>query len=744
MTYPGIPENVYQYQNTFNYSVWTPDTEILLTSVPWDSSYRDIVRFPDEKARDAWFASRPSFSHVIDKMIYLKFNEPIRINLPFSYVQRFNYVVVRNSAQPILPAELSQPDTFYYFISDVQYVSPNVTQLNVQLDVWQTYGYGVHFNQCYVERGHIGIANENSTIYNMADYLIEPEGLNIGEEYDTLYYDWTSFIEDEPIIVIQSTTSLTAARTTTIDGVEGANLVTATGDIVDGVPSGCECYGISLGEFMNFMRDISAYPWVSQGITYIAVLPDANVSLGTVVYQGNGYALHALQKSDFSPDDLFPGAITIENWRQRFINALPARYRSLIKLMCYPYSFMELTTLNGGEIIFKPECAQEEDVTVSAEVDGETVTLTVPRDNLTLAVKSTYALPNPRLVVYPMFYNGTTYRMHGGSTRYNTMELVGGENLDFALTLSNWPQLSLVNNMYSYYLAANQFGLNYSFQSADWSYNKAIAAANTSYYQTQSAIDAAWMTAGFQNQNRNELNQIANEKAMWGGFTGSMSAVTSAAGSAITPGKGITSPIAAITGLANVGLELGTAAHNVNWNNETTALNNALNNNLTSVSTQQQQYVADTNRQYAEFAAKGDYATAIQGIQAKVQDARLTQPSTSGQQGGDTFNLSNGYVGLLVKYKRMKPNYITQIGEFWLRYGYYVNRWITPPDDLMVMGKFTYWKMQSVYLDGGHAPELFKETIRGIFEKGVTVWCSPDDIGVTDNADNPVREGVAY
>ena len=739
MEYPGIPENVYQYQNMFNYSVWTPNTEILLTSVPWDSSYRDIVRFPSEKVRDAWFASRPSFSHVIDKMIYLKFNEPIRINLPFSYVQRFNYVVVRNSAQPILPSELSQPDTFYYFISDVQYVSPNVTQLNIQLDVWQTYGYEVRFNQCYVERGHIGIANENSTIYNMADYLIEPEGLNIGEEYDTLYYDWTSFIEDEPIIVIQSTTSLTAARTTTIDGVEGANLVTATGDIVDGVPSGCECYGISIGEFMNFMRDISAYPWVSQGITYIAVLPDANVSLGNVVYQGDGYALHSLKKSDFSPDDLFPGAITIENWRQRFINALPARYRSLTKMMCYPYSLMELTTLNGGEIIFKPECAQEEDVTVSAEVNGETVSLTVPRDNLTFAVKSTYALPNPRLVIYPMFYNGTTYTMHPGSTRYNTMELVGGENLDFALTLSNWPQLSLVNNMYTYYLASNQFGLNYSFQSADWSQNKALTAATTSYNQTQSAIEAAWATTNLQNENRRQMNYQANERAMWSGAKQVGSGLVDAATSAVTR-----NPVGAVGGLVNAGLAVADTSMQMAWNNETTALNNALATDTTAVSTGQQQYVADTNRQYAEFAAKGDYATTIQGIQAKVQDARLTQPSTSGQQGGDTFNLSNGYVGLLVKYKRMKPNYITQIGEFWLRYGYYVNRWITPPDDLMVMGKFTYWKMQSVYLDGGHAPELFKETIRGIFEKGVTVWYNPDDIGVTDNADNPVREGVAY
>lgn len=39
----------------------------------------------------------------------------------------------------------------------------------------------------------------------------------------------------------------------------------------------------------------------------------------------------------------------------------------------------------------------------------------------------------------------------------------------------------------------------------------------------------------------------------------------------------------------------------------------------------------DTNRDYADFAARGDYANQIGAINAKVQDATLIQPTTSGQ-----------------------------------------------------------------------------------------------------------------
>ena len=59
------------------------------------------------------------------------------------------------------------------------------------------------------------------------------------------------------------------------------------------------------------------------------------------------------------------------------------------------------------------------------------------------------------------------------------------------------------------------------------------------------------------------------------------------------------------------------------------------------------------------------------------------------------------------------------------------------------MSNFTYWKMQQVQVNGT-LPELFKETIRGIFEKGVTVWTNPNNINNIDLADNDIVEGVRY
>ena len=67
-----------------------------------------------------------------------------------------------------------------------------------------------------------------------------------------------------------------------------------------------------------------------------------------------------------------------------------------------------------------------------------------------------------------------------------------------------------------------------------------------------------------------------------------------------------------------------------------------------------------------------------------------------------------------------------------------------PPGDLRCGENFTYWKMQAVSLGGDQIPELFRETIRGIFEKGVTVWTDPNKMYTVDLTENAPLPGVSY
>jgi len=60
------------------------------------------------------------------------------------------------------------------------------------------------------------------------------------------------------------------------------------------------------------------------------------------------------------------------------------------------------------------------------------------------------------------------------------------------------------------------------------------------------------------------------------------------------------------------------------------------------------------------------------------------------------------------------------------------------------MENFTYWEMKNVSLSGTPMPEMFKQAIRGIFERGTTVWNDPRKINRIDFADNKIVEGIKY
>lgn len=731
---PGVPNDIYKWENMFDYSVWTPDTIVRCCSVPWDASYRDIVRFSSDDERDKYFEelANNSYSFTIggenrSNFVYLRYGQPIHVPTPFSMINQTNYLIVSNPTQQV-PAQTGQgvppniPDTFYYFITDVQFIAPNCTQISVQLDVWQTYYKRVKWGVCYINKGHLGIANANSTIDNLAEYMTDTEGLDIGDEYEIINQQFISFQDTSQYVVVMSSADLTSP----FGDVEDAQLNTARGSKNDGMPCGSACYAFTGASFLRLMDILHDKPWISQCIQLITVVPrvfcqvDAPTEIAGV--PGLGYTLSPFGFDDgsvYEVPDLF------DNYR------IPDRYKHLFKFYTFPYTFLEMTALNGGEIILKNECMR-------------TGVLPSGSKGTRIKTRSICAPPDIRGYVFPEGYNASSIdndRVVSYKTPFgddgDTL-IYAGEGFDIALGFSNFPQLSLVNNSYINYLASTANQRNYEFASANWSQQKAQMGYNLAYNQATSGINTGLQNQNISNQANYAMADIQQERNAYQGATGVIGNAIGAAGSLATGNI-----LGAATGAYNAAQTAYGTALNADWINRQTSTQVGAATATAQNSANNQRYVRDTNQEYAQFASKGDYENAIQGIQAKVQDAKLLQPSTAGQNGGDAFNLGNGYCGILLKWKRLKTNYMTQVGDFWLKYGYYVNRWYKPNDDLKCMSNFTYWKMQNASLQAD-MPELFAEAIRGIFEKGVTVWSDPNKINMINVTDNEIVGGIVY
>lgn len=699
----------YQFGLNFNYAVWTADTVITMCNVPWNNDYRDIVKFDDRKALNNYINAMEFSNTQIKNMSYAKVNQPIRIDIPFNKAYKYNYLRASNPIQPV-PGGDTQRD-FYYFITDIRYVAPNTTEIVVQLDVWQTFGYDVTFGNSYIERGHIGIANSRQMDNHGRDYLTVPEGLDTGSEYQVIATR-SEFIMGNGVydILVASTVDLLADAGTAA----APKLTAANGGYLNLLPTGATFYVFdspaSLQFFLNLKRD---QPWVTQGIVSITLIPPVSRYI-------SGFTFAAHGTPTVAPSAL-PQKVNRDMWdawreSDGIWERIPERYRHLKKFITHPYMGIEMTTWNGTPLAIKPESWNSDNAEVQERISM------VP--------------PGQRIVVMPKGYNATS-----DDEAWIDPNDDGGEYLDFATVIGNFPTMAVVNNMAMSYLAQNSHGIAFMNQSADWSQQRALRGNQVSYDQASSAMftqeqmgitarNADWAQTALTNRTMGNQAILGTFSTIGGGATQGL--VAGGAGAGVGAAGGLVGAIA-----NNIGTMI-----NQDANNQAASIRNA-----SSVANIQDQVghgslLRDTNKSLADWAARGDYENTIAGINAKIQDSKMTQPTVSGQVGGEAMNIIHNDVRVSLRWKMIDLSHIRLIGEYWLRYGYAVRQFGVIPASLMVMSNFTYWKLTETYITSAPMPEGFKQAIRGIFEKGVTVWADPNKIGAIDIADNEPLEGI--
>lgn len=702
----------------WNFDAWPAGSMVTLVNVPWSNTYRDVVRFNSREDLNAYIDSQVTEqADIRTNMSYVPTNRPIRLADPENRLYRYNYLRVSN---PTIPGTNDRKKDYYYFITSVEFVNGGTSLITVQLDVFQTFMYDVNFGTCYVERGHVGIANENMFDQWGRTYLTVPEGIDTGSNYVISQTHREMIIspslQDYNDYLVCSVVDLTADP---FDSEGFPTVETAKGGRIQSVWSGASYYIVRGPNFTDFVTALSKYPWVAQGIISVSVIPRVQRYDDTFDYTVVDQTLHLTEVPEgvLPPRkyNIYSGSA---DWRQDLMNSLPERYRHLWKFTTHPYCSVQLTTNLGTPLDLRPESWANTHLMVSEHVS--------------------LPLPSQRIGIYPIGYNDA-----------DQDSLSEGEEYDRATMVSNLPQVAIVNDAAALALANQTHSLAYSRSSADWSQQKALRGNALSYDQATSAINLS--SDVLNQQQATERQNLANQN-QWAQDDAFRKTITNTAGAAIggaAVGGIAGAAVGAIGGLGSGLMGQWDASINANRATETLGINQRSAQSINRMQSQQQGYVRDTNRSLSDWAAKGDYENTIAGINAKVQDTEMTPPSVAGQVGGEMFNLTRDVGGgvsgqeIIARVRRVDDAHVRMIGDYWLRYGYAVNRFMNI-DGLKVMSKFSYWKMSETYITTGPMPETYKQAIRGIFEKGVTVWSDPDDIGNIDIADNEPLEGISY
>lgn len=765
--------NVYQYDNDFNYNRYDyTQMKVTVCTVPWDmgeahvgnrtiEGIGNVVAFKDKNVRDAWFKSIPANEcyRFETKFKDLHRDNVIDIPLPFDIAARYNYIAVEYSlfANDGSPVQYESKDglrKWFWFIREVEFLSPNATRVHLMIDAWQTFIYDIQIGAMMLERGHAPMFSTTVAKYladpndNCAD-LLAPD-VNYGN--NAISKHQSAFVLNDAnmvCLVVSSANPFQAAQW----GSKANNdwNVHANGHFqTQGVPSLC-AFALDPANLSQWLFNIDAnFPQFMQTIRAISFVADKLVTLGNS-YTFAGYSIYEVT-SNYTQHDLYTLAKADFGY--------PARYADIAKLYTYPYAYIEVTDENGNvnEI-------HVEDTNGRLQVETA-VNLVFPwlnvAANITGVGKSARAAINFKNVTDRTFYAQGNWYDYVSSWQIPTYVVTQDPSIanDYDTHFDRAQQALAANNQYANVV-----------ESADTLVDNAALNATANSATTTASNYSVTMTAAAQATYNNNICRVDNSATI---DSSNASITAQEQQAAIAAASGVASAaVGAIGSLAtgNVGGAIGSIAGGViggaatmassavgvqltassagfqTANNSFHAVyaNDLSNNKSTYTQNAQNDITAAQNALTTGSAANSsamqlangqrDLATANSAIANQIAQAALNDAREFGQAGnGETATTRP--MGLFANVVTQNDYAIRRAGDEFLRYGYmYGGIW--PFDDNWNVGKhFTYWKASDFWITGLSVPDMYVDRIRFFLFGGVTVWRNPTDIGNVSIYDN--------
>lgn len=144
-------------------AVITPNTDVILLKVPLEISDNNQLTFANATAQYNYFYSLPKLA--FDKFTYQRKDNTIRVGALIDDLYEYNYVMYRNTNH--------SNKWFYAYITNLEYISDQVTAISIKTDVWQTWQFDLTYKKTFVEREHV---NDDT----VGSHTV-PEGIELGE-----------------------------------------------------------------------------------------------------------------------------------------------------------------------------------------------------------------------------------------------------------------------------------------------------------------------------------------------------------------------------------------------------------------------------------------------------------------------------------------------------------------------------------------------------------------------------------
>ena len=173
-----------------------PQSAIRLVDVPFEKNGGHTLYFASAELQKQYYAGLTGYTVGENNYTYVRKDSLIRVGLNVELLRKYNYLYYVNYQTTITDmGQTATPKIYYAFITKLEYVNENTTNVYIATDVMQTYLFEIlsdTTSQSYINKQHVP-KSEDKIGYN-----ILPEGLETGEYINSQVLDSTSIksIED--------------------------------------------------------------------------------------------------------------------------------------------------------------------------------------------------------------------------------------------------------------------------------------------------------------------------------------------------------------------------------------------------------------------------------------------------------------------------------------------------------------------------------------------------------------------
>lgn len=293
-----------------------PSSNIILLQTPFEIDYKNNLTFASSSAQLSYFNSLPHTE--ITDATYQRKEGVIRYPALVDNLINYNYCMYQN--------ENFSNKWFFAFITNMEYVNNNVTNIKIETDVWQTYQFDLTFKKSFVEREHVN--NDTVGLHTI------PEDLETGEYISNAHVidDHMDNITTELMLILSTTLDLSTSSPSS-----QAKYQMAGARTYNGIVNGCVYYPLFTQSDVSTALNEIATKGQIEAVNGLFMAPKSmlGTSTGPEFPQSNSA-------------DYYTNSIS----KQTTLNGYTPRNK---KLLCHPFNYLLVTNNNGNSVIMHYE-----------------------------------------------------------------------------------------------------------------------------------------------------------------------------------------------------------------------------------------------------------------------------------------------------------------------------------------------------------------------------------------------------